>query len=61
MEKPFIKFFDRIILLLLGMTGIVYSCAKYGEPIAEYEVNGVVTDKTNTKPIQGIRVVRPTY
>ncbi|MCL2131713.1 MAG: radical SAM-associated putative lipoprotein [Lentimicrobiaceae bacterium] len=61
MKKSAIKMFDKVILMLLGMTGIVYSCAKYGEPIAEYEVNGVVTDKTNTKPIQSIRVIRQKY
>ena len=41
MKKPFIKFFDKIILLLLGLSGIVYTgCAPdYGvEPVPEYGV-----------------------
>jgi len=55
MKKPIIKLFDKLILLLLGMSGIIYSCAKYGEPVAEYEVYGTVTD-TEKNPIENIRV-----
>jgi putative lipoprotein (rSAM/lipoprotein system) len=56
MNKKFIKLFDKVILAVLGFSGIVYSCAKYGEPIADFEVNGIITDKTTAKPIQGIRI-----
>jgi len=60
MKKPIIKIFDKLILLLLGFSGMFYSCYKYGMPIATYEINGIVTDK-KSKPIQDIRVVRQTY
>jgi len=58
MAKRVIKFWDKIILLLLGFSGIVYSCAKYGMPVPEFEIKGTVTDEAK-KPIQNIRVIRP--
>jgi len=64
MNKSVIKFWDKIIVVLLGFVGlssIVYSCYKYGVIAPEYEINGVVTDKTNAKPIQNIRVIRQEY
>jgi len=60
MKKTIIKSFDKIILLLLGFSGMFYSCYKYGMPVAEYEINGIVTDK-ESKPIQDIRVIRQAY
>jgi putative lipoprotein (rSAM/lipoprotein system) len=61
MKKPIIKFFDKIILLLLGLSGtIFYACPKYGELVAEYRLNGTVTDKTQA-PIKNIRVVNLPY
>ena len=56
MKKRVIKFWDKIILLLLGFSGIVYSCAEYGMIEAQYEIKGTVTDKTK-KPIQNIQVI----
>ena len=56
MKKRVIKIFDKVILLLLGFSGAFYSCAKYGDPAAEFQINGTVMDKTG-KPIQDIRVV----
>ena len=56
MAKSVIKFWDKVILLLLGFSGIVYSCARYGMIEAEYEIKGTVTDKTK-KPIQNIQVI----
>ncbi len=32
MKKLLIKLFDKIILLILGFSGILYACAKYGMP-----------------------------
>jgi len=61
MNKLIIKFFDKIIIVLLGFVGlssIVYSCAKYGMILPEFEIKGVVTDKTTAKPIQNIRIIR---
>ena len=56
MKKSFIKFFDKIILLLLGFSGIFYACYKYGMPADEFEIKGTVTDYS-TKPIKNIRIV----
>ena len=55
MKKRVIKLFDKVILLLLGSSGMLYSCYKYGSIADEYEVYGTVTDKTG-KPIQDIRI-----
>ena len=58
MKKLIIKLFDKLILLLLGFSGILYSCAKYGMPVDEFEIYGTVTDKEKN-PIQNIRVTNP--
>jgi putative lipoprotein (rSAM/lipoprotein system) len=60
MKKPLIKFFDKIILLLLGLSGILYSCAKYGALADEFEIKGTVTDSSK-KPIKDIRIIRERY
>ena len=65
MSKSVIKFWDKIIVVLLGfvgLSGVLNSCYyKYGMPVTEYEINGVVTDKTNAKSVQNIRVIRQKY
>ena len=72
MSKSLIKFWDKIIVVLLGFVGlssIVYSCAKYGAleygtPHAEYEIKGVITNEKTSKPIKHIQVtlqIRPEY
>ena len=67
MKKTSIKFFDKIIILLLGFFGVFSSCNKpepveYGPAplpsLSDYEINGVVTDKANSQPIQNIRAIR---
>ena len=60
LKKSLIKFFDKIILLLLGLSGIFYSCMKYGMPENEYEIKGTITDSSN-KPIKAIRIIRERY
>ena len=57
MKKTIIKIFDKIILLLLGFSGILYSCYKYGMPVDEYEITGTVTDVSRV-PINNIRIVK---
>ena len=62
--KSVIKFFDKIIVVLLGIFGVFNSCEqaeKYGMPYAKYELKGIVTDKETSNPIQNIQVVRHTY
>jgi len=69
MNKSFVKFFDKIIVLLLGFSGVFSSCestpwgnedpvCEYGVPHAEFEIKGTVTNKANSQPIQNIRVIR---
>jgi len=64
MKKTIIKFFDKIIVMLLGFSGIFSGCGigiqpvEYGMPYAEFELKGVVTDKETSDPIQNIRVIR---
>ena len=36
MKKSAIKFFDKIILLLLGFSGMFYTSCEYGMPAPEY-------------------------
>jgi len=60
MAKGVIKFWDKIIVVLLGvvgLSGMFYSCYKYGMIADEYEIIGTVTDKTK-KTIQNIQVVK---
>ena len=60
MKKTSIKFFDKIVVLLLGIGGVFggNSCTDYGMPYAEYEIKGTVTGNANSQPIQNIRVIR---
>ena len=57
MKKQFIKFWDKIIILLLGSSGILCGCYKYGCVADEYEIKGVVTDEAKN-PIQNIQIVK---
>ena len=64
--KKIIKFWDKIIVVLLGVLGIsvaFHSCMKteYGVPHADYEIKGIVTNKETSKPIQNIQVVHQRY
>ncbi|GHT24206.1 hypothetical protein AGMMS4957_16850 [Bacteroidia bacterium] len=74
MKKGCIKLFDKLIVVLLGATGLFAGCkiddpldeygspvAEYGVPVAMYEINGRVTDAATSEPIRDIRVVRPWY
>ena len=61
MNKPLIKFWDKIIVVLLGIVGlssIIYSCSDYGMRMTTYEIVGKVTNKKNGKPIENIRVTK---
>jgi putative lipoprotein (rSAM/lipoprotein system) len=65
-KKSFFRFFDKIIVLLLGVAGMFSACdnvedmpVEYGMPHADFELKGTVTDKATSQPIQNIRVVRP--
>jgi len=49
-----------MLLLLLGLSGTLYSCYKYGMPESEFEIYGKVTDKTG-QPIENIRITNQNY
>ena len=59
MSKSLIKFFDKIIVVLLGvvgLSGMLYSCMEYGVPHGEYEIKGIITNEKTSKPIKHIQV-----
>ena len=70
MKKSIIKFWDKIIVVLLGLLGVFNSCksdctdnsggmvAKYGMPQATYEIKGTIKSKANSKPIPNIQISR---
>jgi len=64
MKKLFIKPFDKILLILLGVIGFLTGCSlinppvvEYGVPHADYEVKGIITDSITSVPIEHIRVL----
>jgi putative lipoprotein (rSAM/lipoprotein system) len=68
MKKTAIRFFDKMVVLLLGIAGLFAGCdeinnsdpvVEYGMPSADYEISGTVTDQQTSKPIKHIQVVRP--
>ena len=72
MKRSVIKFFDKIIVLLLGFSGVFSACddptdeygppyPEYGMPNADYELKGVVTDKETSNPIPNIQVINQIY
>jgi putative lipoprotein (rSAM/lipoprotein system) len=65
MKKQSIKFFDKIIVTLLGFLGLFNSCDynkdEYGSPSADYELKGIIIDKETSKPIENIQVVLQKY
>ena len=64
MKKSVIKFFDKIIIAILSLSWLFYSCKKdikpmvseYGVPHGEYVLKGVIMDKETSLPIQNIQV-----
>lgn len=58
--KQIIKYFDRIVLLILSVVGLA-SCetmAEYGTPNADFQIKGTVTDSVTNTPLKNIRVIR---
>lgn len=59
--KQIIKYFDRIVLLILGVVGLA-SCentiAEYGAPNADFQIKGTITDSVTNTPLKNIRVIR---
>ena len=67
MKKIFLKFFDKALVAVLGLVGIV-SCdginngtnnlvCEYGVPHADYEIIGTILIKDTKEPIKNIRVI----
>ena len=63
MKKLIFKPYEKIIIALLGLIGLLTGCdlihppvAEYGVPYANYELTGTVTDSITSIPIQNIKV-----
>ena len=67
MKKLFIKVFDKVIVMLLGIAGIFTGCERdcaagkaipvYGTfPSTYYEIKGTVKNKANSKQIPNIQI-----
>lgn len=65
MKRSIIKLYDKILVFLLGLTGVLTGCEgpvnEYGTPTAEYELKGTVVDKETKEPIPELRVIRKYY
>jgi len=64
MKKLILKPYDRIIIALLGLIGLLTGCdlirppvAEYGVPHADYEITGTVTDSITTAPVKNVQVI----
>jgi putative lipoprotein (rSAM/lipoprotein system) len=64
MKKRIIKSFDRLLLVLLGLIGVLTGCSiinpipvEYGTPHADYEFKGTVTDSLTATPVQNARII----
>jgi len=70
-KKSFFRFFDKIVVLLLGVAGMFTACdvldkpddpiCMYGMPHADFELKGTVTNESTSRPIKNIRVIRPHF
>jgi len=72
MKKQVIKFWDKVIVVLLGVAGAFTGCGKksdcgcdapraelmYGPSTAYYGIRGTVTNNANSKSIPNIRIIR---
>jgi putative lipoprotein (rSAM/lipoprotein system) len=69
MKKTLIKFFDKIILVILGIVGVFTGCKHactdsgdmvlmYGVISEQYEIKGTVKNKANSNPIPNIQIIR---
>lgn len=60
MGKKSLKFFDKVVMALLGLFPFFSGCDEpremYGTPTADYLIMGTVTDSLTNTPVQNIRV-----
>lgn len=65
MKKRILSFYDKLIMLLLGLFSFLTACkddtnnsviCMYGVPSSYFMVKGVVTDSLTNSPIENIRV-----
>ena len=64
MKRLILKPYDKIIMALLGLIGLLTGCnlinppvAEYGVPTADYEISGTVTDSITSAPVKNVQVV----
>ena len=58
-KKSFIRVFNLFLatlLTLLGFSNCTEPEVEYGVPNADYTVKGIVVNKTDAKPVKGIRI-----
>jgi len=59
-NKP-LKYFDKMVMALLGLFPFFSGCDEsremYGTPTADYLIKGTVTDNLSNTPIEDIRIV----
>jgi putative lipoprotein (rSAM/lipoprotein system) len=60
MKNKSLKFFDKIVMALMGLFPFFSGCDEpremYGTPTADYLILGTVTDSLTNAPVQNIRV-----
>ncbi|MDR1526164.1 MAG: radical SAM-associated putative lipoprotein [Dysgonamonadaceae bacterium] len=66
MNIQWLKLFDKVIVALLGVAGLLMGCnivfetpAEYGMPHADFVLKGTVTSAATSQPVKNIQVVRP--
>lgn len=61
MNQNALKFFDKLLMALLGLFPFLSACDEprtlYGTPSATYVVKGRITDETTNAPLKNIRVM----
>jgi len=61
MKKRALKFYDKIVMALLGIFSLITGCDEprmmYGTPSAHFLIKGTVTDELSTTPIKDIRII----
>ncbi len=60
MKNTSLKFFDKLLMALMGLFPFFSGCDEpremYGTPTADYHLLGTVTDSLTNAPVQNIRV-----
>lgn len=62
MKNKSLKFFDKIVMALLGLFPFFSGCDEpremYGTPTADYLIKGTITDEQTTTPVKDIKLTK---